>query len=66
MVDVRNRKYFDINPEHYKALEVISELTPENFIRFVRMAVEIREQMNQQAIRIASDCFRRETNDSSQ
>lgn len=56
--DIRTPGYFENNPLAMNAFRFVCDLTPENFMRFVRMAVELREAVDQKAIAHASTHYR--------
>ena len=57
--DIRLPGFFDQHPEAMKALKLICDLSPENFLRFTRMAIELREAVHQKALADASAHYRR-------
>ena len=56
--DIRSAEYQAAHPELREAMEFVARLDPENFLRFVRITVEMREMMHQSAHKIASQHYR--------
>lgn len=58
-MDIRDPGYLQNNPQAMEAFRFVCQLTPENFLRFVRMSIEWREAVDQKVITHASEHYRK-------
>ena len=60
--DIRTPGHFDNDPAAYSAMQYVCGLSPQNYMRFVRMSIEVRETIHQKAITDAGAHVRRSLN----
>lgn len=59
--DFSDETWLAQNPDLYRAVRVVQNLTPDEFMRFCRLVVEIRYSKDQLALTHVSRAFQRET-----
>lgn len=59
--DLSDETWLAQNPDLYHAVRVVQNLTPDEFMRFCRLVVEIRYSKDQLALTYVSRAFQRET-----
>ena len=59
--DISDETWLAHNPDLYHAVRVVQNLTPDEFMRFCRLVVEIRYSKDQLALTHVSRAFQRET-----
>ena len=59
--DLSDETWLAQNPDLYHAVRVVQNLTPDEFMRFCRLVVEIRYSKDQLALTHVSRAFQKET-----